>query len=463
MLDANLWQRFTHPAKRVVDFAQEEAKRLGTEMVGSEHLLLGILREGEGVAAHVLERLGVGLDRVSAELERQVVAHEERAGNTTRLFLSSNAKKALDYALLEARELNPKLGLNDFVDTEHLLLGLILEGSASASVAVHLLTSLGVDIACIREEVLHELGCPSMTPASQDQTPTPRGVMTSQDNMWQRFTNPATRVIHFAQEEAKRLGMNVVGTEHILLGLVREGEGVAARVLERLGVSLGRVRSELARQVGAPEGHVVGSTRLTLSPKAKKALEYAQQEARELNTKLGLLDFVDTEHLLLGLVREGAGSGSKAVRLLEGLGVDLERVRKEVMNYLGGTPSLEPATRQRHNTPTLDAFELAFTKMAMDGGLDPVIGREQEMQRVMQILGRRTKNNPVLIGEPGVGKTAIMLGLAQRIIRRDVPESLGNTLLVHEQQISFKGVRRYYCYPVSASFTSGSQANFSFR
>ena len=241
-------------------------------------------------------------------------------------------------------------------------------------------------------------------------------------DMWQRFTNPATRVIHFAQEEAKRLGMNVVGTEHLLLGLVREGEGVASRVLERLGVSLGRVRSELTRQLGDEATNPTTSSRLTLSPKAKKALEYALQEARELNPKLGLLDFVDTEHLLLGLIRHD--SDCQAVHLLEGLGVDIERVQKEVMNYLGETQSSATNSRPRSSTPVLDAFGRDLTKMAAENTLDPVIGRQKEIQRVIQILSRRTKNNPVLIGEPGVGKTAIVEGLAQRINDKDVPEIL---------------------------------------
>lgn len=141
--------------------------------------------------------------------------------------------------------------------------------------------------------------------------------------------------------------MHVVGTEHILLGLVREGDGAAARVLERLGISLGRVRAELARQVSAPEGHVVGATRLTLSPKAKKALEYALQEARELNQKLGLQDYVDTEHLLLGLMRKGSGSDNTAIRLLEGLGLDIEQMHREVMIYLGIiAPTQAPAAEQ---------------------------------------------------------------------------------------------------------------------
>jgi len=443
MTDGDLWQRFTNPATKIVQFAQEEARRAGVLVVGTEHLLLGCLREGEGLAARVLERLGVSLGRLHAECTSQFGTFESLPLGTERVTLSPQAKTALENALTEARDLNPRLGLREYVDTEHLLLGLLRDSGDNH--AVSLLMSLGVSVACVREEVMQCLNMPSQQAASDqigsENPPFPpvpptdspiglTGKTMADGEMGQRFTNPATRVIHYAQEETKRLGMNVVGTEHILLGLVREDEGVAARVLERLGVSLGRIRSELNSQVDASEGHAVGSTRLTLSPKAKKALEYALAEARELNPKLGLLDFVDTEHLLLGLVREGASSGSKAVRLLEGLGVDLERVRKEVMQYLGGSATTAPITRQRSSTPVLDAFGRDLTKMAGEHALDPVIGREKEFQRVMQILTRRTKNNPLLIGDPGVGKTAIVEGLAQRVFQKDVPEVLFDKRLV---------------------------------
>jgi len=249
----------------------------------------------------------------------------------------------------------------------------------------------------------------------------------AEDDMWKRFTSPATRVVHFAQEEARRLGQSVVGTEHLLLGLVREGEGVAARVLERLGVSLGRVRHEVARQAGTTEVRPVPHAPMSLSAKAKRVLEYALEEAKDLNPKLGLPHYVDTEHLLLGLVREGSGTAAK---ILRNLGVDLDRVRREVHQQLGGSPTVSTGGRARSSTPVLDTFGRDLTKLAQMGKLDPVVGRYSEIQRVVQILSRRTKNNPCLIGEPGVGKTAIAEGLAQRINRRQTPETLFNKRVI---------------------------------
>jgi ATP-dependent Clp protease ATP-binding subunit ClpC len=214
-----------------------------------------------------------------------------------------------------------------------------------------------------------------------------------------------------------------VGTEHLLLGLVREGEGVAARVLERMGVTFGRTRVEIHRQLGQTEQRINVQGTVAWSPKVKRVLDLAMEEARELNPKLGLPNFVDTEHLLLALIREGDG---QAVRVLRALGVDLDRVRREVVSQLGGSPHAlaGPGPRVRSTTPVLDAFGRDLTKAATEGQLDPVIGRHNEIQRVIQILSRRTKNNPCLIGEPGVGKTAIAEGLAQRIVQRDVAEVL---------------------------------------
>jgi ATP-dependent Clp protease ATP-binding subunit ClpC len=248
--------------------------------------------------------------------------------------------------------------------------------------------------------------------------------------MFGRYTERAQRAIILAQEEARRLNHNVVGTEHLLLGLIREGEGVAAKVLRSMGVSLDKVRAEVEGIIGGGEPQAAGET-LNFSPRAKKVvMELALLEAQALNH-----NYIGTEHLLLGLLREGEGV---AARVLEGLGADLEKTRAEVMQLLGGpgpasqpTPgSASPPRRARSKTPTLDAFGRDLSGQAREGKLDPVIGREKEIERVIQILSRRTKNNPVLIGEPGVGKTAIVEGLAQRIVSGQVPETLKDRRVV---------------------------------
>jgi ATP-dependent Clp protease ATP-binding subunit ClpC len=240
--------------------------------------------------------------------------------------------------------------------------------------------------------------------------------------MWQRFTERARRVVFFAQEEAGRLGENYVSTEHLLLGLVRENDSVAARILDRMGVSLGRIRSEIERQVTRGDGRLGQDMQLT--PRAKRVIDLAYDEARQLSN-----NYIGTEHLLLGLIREGEGL---AGRVLAKLGVDLERTRREVM-ALQDNDGNTPATQKqggRSRTPTLDEFGRDLTELARTDKLDPVVGRHTEIERVIQILSRRTKNNPVLLGEPGVGKTAIAEGLAQRIIFGDIPETLKDKRIV---------------------------------
>ena len=254
--------------------------------------------------------------------------------------------------------------------------------------------------------------------------------------MFNRFTERARKVIILAKEEARRFNHDYIGTEHILLGLIREGEGVAAAVLQKLEVSLENIRLEIEKLVQpGPATQIIGD--IPFTPRAKKALELAAEEARSLGH-----NYIGTEHLLLGLIREGEGISSQ---VLLNLGMDLNSVRNEVMSLLGSAlPGMSAQGPQatKSKTPALDAFGRDLTALARENKLDPVIDRSQEIERVVQILSRRTKNNPVLLGEAGVGKTAIVEGLAQLIIAGNIPEVLrGKRIVVLDLALMVAGTK----------------------
>ena len=242
--------------------------------------------------------------------------------------------------------------------------------------------------------------------------------------MFEHFTSEAIKVVMLAQEEARRLGHNFVGTEQILLGLIGEGTGVAAKVLTELGVTLKDARREVERIIGRGSGFV--PTEIPFTPKVKSLFEQSFKEARTLGH-----NYISTEHLLLGLTEAGEGVAAK---VLQNLGLELSQVRTEVIRYLGEVASVSPGGRggqqRRNQALSIEEFGRNLTKLAAEGKLDPVVGREKEIERAIQILGRRTKNNPVLIGEPGVGKTAIAEGLALRIVNQDVPDILQNKQVI---------------------------------
>jgi len=355
---AGKFEKFTERARKVFSLAQEEAQRLNHNYIGTEHLLLGLIREGDGIAARVLTNLGVQLPEV-----RQAVIDSIGEGKgevTGDLGLTPRAKKVIELSMDEARRLN-----NHYIGTEHLLLGLVREGEG---VAARVLKEMGVSLEKVRGQVMQVVSQSQSYQQSPPQTRKPAepvtGTAMSTNEMMDTFTERARKVFELAHEEAARFNHNYIGTEHLLLGLVREEDGIAARVLANLGVQLPKVRSAVAFIIGRGDGLVVGDPGLT--PRSKKVIELSMDEARRLNNH-----YIGTEHLLLGLVREGEGI---AAGVLESLGVSLERVRQSVMQVVSSSSSLQqqqpqpmPPMKQPTSSEGMYTFTMrrdAFRKLA---------------------------------------------------------------------------------------------------
>ncbi len=390
------FERFTEKANKVMVLAWEEANRLGHNYVGTELILLGLIGEGTGVAAKVLKSRGVNLRDARIEVEK--IIGRGSGFVAVDIPFTPRAKRVLELSLEEARQLG-----HNYIGTEHLLLGLIGEGTG---VGARVLENLGVDLSKVRTQVIRMLGETAEVSAGSSRAQGRNQTLTF-EVFGSNLTQMAIKVMMLAQEEARRLGHNFVGTEQILLGLIGEGTGVAAKVLKSMGVNLKDARIEVEKIIGRGSGFV--AVEIPFTPRAKRVLELSLEEARQLGH-----NYIGTEHLLLGLIREGEGV---AARVLENLGVDLSKVRTQVIRMLGETAEVSAGSggaQGRNKTPTLDEFGSNLTQMAGEGKLDPVVGRQKEIEgfrkraiKVMMLAQEEARR----LGHNYVGTELILLGL----------------------------------------------------
>jgi ATP-dependent Clp protease ATP-binding subunit ClpA len=398
MDDQNRFDKFTERARKVLSLAQEEAQRFQHNYIGTEHLLLGLVREGEGVAAEALQFFNVDLEKVRSSVEFII----GRGGRIVlgEIGLTPRAKEVIELAIDEARRLN-----HHYIGTEHLLLGIVREGGG---IAVGVLESLGVNLENLRTRIIQMLGLAPGTTISSSQA-NPRPTNAPSRNRFDKFTARARKVLSLAQEEAQRFQHNYIGTEHLLLGLVREGQGVAARVLQNLGVDLPEVRNSVENIIGRGDRIVRGEIGLT--PRAKKVIELSVDEARRLNHH-----YIGTEHMLLGLVREGEGI---AAGVLESLGVTLERVRRETITVLGRSndqPAPAPAEAEPESVDVADQ-PAAITLQPLQDEDDrlPTTPQEQDRFDKFSVRARRVMESAQQEAEHlqhyYIGTEHILLGL----------------------------------------------------